>query len=1320
MSQVGRISGPLLQANLERNGIDLAFRNTSGATQLLYLDVSTGRIGVNKSVPMYELDVDSTIHTTNIISNAADIDLLQISTNNINNLIGDININAPEIIKISTLATDNLKINDNIISSYNTNSNIDLVPNGTGRVIVGADDSAGDLALNVQGNLHATGNITYEGNITFGDNINQDTVTFEADIDSDILPDGNNTRQLGSPTKRWLLMEAQSINNEIFNANTVNANGAVLVKRTGNIFYVAENGSDTNVGDHPSGPFKTIKHALSASDASTGGPVTIYVYPGGYEEELPLVVPTNVSVIGADMRNCFIRPTSADLDKDVFHLNGESSIQNLTITDFYYDSGTNTGHAFRFAPNTVVSSRSPYIQNVTVITKGTTTSASDPRGFASGDAGKGALIDGASVNSASQEASMLFHSCTFITPGVDAITMTNGVRVEWLNSFTYFANRGLYAVRGTTGHLSTDGSTTQFGAEIRSIGSANVYGNFGAVADGADTLMYLIQHNFAYIGLGKFLDNDNSRVVQTQEVTELNSGKIYYQSVDQLGNFRVGDNFFIDQEAGETTLTLTEAQVDSLSGLNITTGGNTTIVNGDFVETGNLRIDDNELLSTIGNVTVSAANNTINLLKNTNISKDLSVVGNLTFDGNLNLLGNQTTDILNLNVKFDQDINPHTDGVLSLGSPSKQWLNVEVDSTSYLGDVLFSNNIVSTFNTNADLELRASGTGEISVANNNVEVTNNLAVNGTTNLQNLITNSFVLANNFNISTNFATSNLTAENLTVGSQAQFEEINIDGNVITTTSTNADLELRANSSGRILIPNEDLTISNNLDVKGTWYASDINSSTQITATQFDNNTINVNNNIITTDISHADLELRATGDVKLNDSVQVTNDIEITGTTNILNSSITGSITHIGASNQTGNKTINGNTTVTGDLELDQSVQFEEVLFDDNVITTTSTNADLELRASGTGSIIIPQANVSITKDLSLGTLNAGTININNEFELENMVSSTDIEIFDNVITTTNTNSNLELRASGTGSVILENINFNTNVIGSTVDNITFDTDNIDLNIDTALVLPKGTTAERLTGTSSTLDGGSASVTGTLLDGGSASTVFTLSDTVYDGEGSLSTTVGVQGDIRFNTDDNVFEGTGTNIVTFGGVYSSDRQTSVTADPKSDNLRFIIAGAETPLDSTTLVAEIAGDTLSVHSVQTDDINIDNNVIKTNVTNSDLELKPNGTGTVKTGNIEVKGNNITNIVSGDTLKIASTGLGYPKFSGTGAIKVPAGNTAERPTSPVLGQTRHNTDTNILETWTGTQWQNSAGEFDAVSEAEMDDLSLMMSLIYG
>ena len=78
------------------------------------------------------------------------------------------------------------------------------------------------------------------------------------------------------------------------------------------IFWVAQNGDDTNAGDHPNGPFKTLKHALDVVDASTQGPVTIHVMPGGYEEELPLVVPSNVTIRGEDFRNTIIRPTSAD------------------------------------------------------------------------------------------------------------------------------------------------------------------------------------------------------------------------------------------------------------------------------------------------------------------------------------------------------------------------------------------------------------------------------------------------------------------------------------------------------------------------------------------------------------------------------------------------------------------------------------------------------------------------------------------------------------------------------------------------------------------------------------------------------------------------------------------------------------------------------------------------------------------------------------------------------------------------------------------------------------------------------------------------
>jgi hypothetical protein len=1302
MSQVGRISGPVLTANLERNGIDLAFRNTTGQTQLLYLDVNSGRIGVNQGVSGHELDISGISRTTELLGTTADIDRFEFRTNNINVLVGDINLSASEAIKLPNFETDNINISDNSISSYRSNSDIDLRPNGTGIVDVFAN-------LEVYGNLHSTENITLDGTVTFGDTLSEDTVTFDAGVNSDIIPSLNNTYDLGSTSKRWNLLESQVINGTRINTNFIDAGPTSLGRRAGNMFYVSVNGNDSNVGDHPNGPFATIKRALQASDASIQGPVTIHVFAGEYQEDLPLTVPSNVSVIGEDMRNTIITPDTSTQSSDVFLLNGESTVQNLTIKNFY-----SPGYAFRFAPNTVVSTRSPYVQNVTVSTQGTTTSASDPRGFDSGDAGRGALVDGASVNSASQEASMLFHSVTFITPGANALTMTNGVRVEWLNSFTYFANRGLYAVDGVTGHLSTDGSTVKYGAELRAIGSANVYGNYGAVADGSGCLMYLVQHNFAYIGTGKILDNDPSRVIQTQEVSELNSGKIYYSSTDHLGNFRVGDDFFVDLESGETSLVLTEAQVDSLGGLNITTNGNTTVVDGDKVETGNLRFSGNTILSTFEDINITGANGLIDLSSNTFISNNLDLTGNLSFGGSLNLLGDQTTDIVDFNVDFDQDINPNQNGIFSLGTTSKRWINTN-SNRAYFGDVLLYNNYVTTFVSNADLELRANGTGKLYVPNNDLEITNNLAVDGITNLQDLNTNSFVLANNLNISTNFATTNLTVENLTVGSQAQFEEINIDGNVITTTTSNANLELRANSTGNILIPTNDMLISNNLDVQGAWDASDINVNTQVIATQFDNNTINITSNIITTDISNADLELRSTGDIKVDDSLTVTNNFTVQGATTLLDTTINGLLTHSGTFSQTGNRTITGDLDITASLDISAAVQFEEILIDDNYITTTSTNADLELRASGSGQVRVPNNNVNITNNLSLGTLNASTINIDNEFELENMVSSTDIEIFDNVITTTNSNSDLELRANGTGNKVLENILLNQNTLSTLSTSLLFaPSESVIITSSSALLIPVGTTDQRPSAADVFVDGGLASPLGTLLDGGSASTIFGSEDTFYNSGGSILVTAGNTGDLRFNSTDNVFEGTGVNsTISFNGVYSADRLTSLTAHPTNNTLIF--------KSNNVQVGTVNSTGITLHGLEVDDVTINQATITTDVSNSDLELEANGSGNTIIDDFEFSGSTITNTNSSNAnLRIYGTGTHLVRFAGNHAVRFPSGTTAQRPASPVLGLTRQNTDTDLLETWDGTQWIPSAGITENVSEAEMEDLALEQTLIYG
>jgi len=722
--QLGRITGPLLAENLLRNGANLEFSNDrlNPATTLLFLDVNNNRIGVNTRTPTRDLSVNGTILTDTLISTtSADIAALDFSAGIIENVSGNINVNATDYINIPRLQVADIEINDNNISTTVTNSDLEFRANGTGNIVAennivldqnltvngdtifqtvnstGTASASTDIIINqdlqidrnaqfedinisqnnisttqsnsnldlspagtgtleifsntnITGSLHATGNITMDGNVTIGDE-NTDNITLNAEVASNIVPDQSGVYNLASELKQWTEIKSVLLNGEDISSAAVAVGGVDIGTPVGNIFYVAVNGSDANRGDHPQGPFATIKHALSVADSSPGGPTTIYVMSGDYQEELPLVVPSNTTVKGLDLRNTIIRPDTATQSEDVFLLTGETTVEDITIKDFYYDSINDKGYAFRFASNAITTTRSPYIRNVTVITQGSATSAADPRGFASGDAGKGALVDGTDVNSASADAAMLFHSCTFITPGVDALTMTGGVRVEWLNCFSYFANRGLYAFNDAVGRVNQDGSTINKGAELRSIGSASVYGNYGAEADGDETLMYLINHNFAYIGTGKDVSNDATLVIQENETVELNSGKIYYTSQDAGGNFRVGDAFVVDFERGTTSLSDSDVALTGISSLTINTGGDETFINAEKIETGNWRIADNTISALIGDGNLAAASGTINFTNDVNMQSNLSMTGNFTMNGANFTLGNASGDTVDFKQK---------------------------------------------------------------------------------------------------------------------------------------------------------------------------------------------------------------------------------------------------------------------------------------------------------------------------------------------------------------------------------------------------------------------------------------------------------------------------------------------------------------------------------------------------------------------------------------------------------------------------------------------------------------------------------------------
>src|SRR6056300_695745 len=164
--QLGRISGPLLEANLERNGIDLAFSNDrfDPASTLLYFDVNNNRIGINTETPSRDLSISDTTQTTNLIATTvANIGNFEFTNSRIEVPTGDIIINAGNYVNIPRLQTADIDINDNVLSTYTANTNLQLNANGTGNIILA--DTLIENNLTIDGTtttaaINATGTIS--------------------------------------------------------------------------------------------------------------------------------------------------------------------------------------------------------------------------------------------------------------------------------------------------------------------------------------------------------------------------------------------------------------------------------------------------------------------------------------------------------------------------------------------------------------------------------------------------------------------------------------------------------------------------------------------------------------------------------------------------------------------------------------------------------------------------------------------------------------------------------------------------------------------------------------------------------------------------------------------------------------------------------------------------------------------------------------------------------------------------------------------------------------------------------------------------------
>ena len=1089
--------------------------------------------------------------------------------------------------------------------------------------------------LDIDGNLHVTGDITYGGaDLTVGDD-STDNARFLADFASDLIPDldatytiGRDDDSTGPDDGKRFNLHVKTLDATYVRTKNLDYQGIELTKSTGNIFVSKGNGSDLNRGTHPGGPFATLGKALSIAQPGDN----IFIFPGQYQEDFPLIVPADITIQGDSIRSVEIYPTTETQSNDAFVFQGGSNVENVTVKDYYYNSDADTGYAFRFADDYVSGTRSPYIRNVTILTKGTATSPSDPRGYDSGDAGRGALIDGRNVNENSTNATMLFQSATFFTPGVECIVMRNGVRVEWLNSFVYFASKGMVASQGEQGRLLPD-STRQYGVELRSIGSANVYGNIGVEADGQDCVFYLINHNFAYIGAGKDSTNDLSLSNQDNITITSNDAKVYYTSQDEKGNFNVGDLFQVDQVNGRTTFDI-ESIFASDSVVKIIGDESEAYIDATQLRLDNIYVTGNTVLTTSNDLNLKAFTRDLTFLTDTAISGNVDIIGDITIGGTVIGIGDEPSDTVDFNVRLEQDLLPGGSEAHKIGDVGKTWRNTFINLAT-INDITISPNSISTTLSNADLELRANNDGKVY-------------------FENIVLDNNIIASRFDRAGEFTILETDESSLTIfdtfESLTQYfpESVEVYGIPVirTALASREALVHTANLLAGYLDNDYDGVVDD-----ATMYAEFINGDKGIVvyANSADETVINA-----------------ALGSWK-------------SRTTSVYEDEM----------NNFQGDSVGGNRDQTLERILRYFIvkQGYTVAYSDTLGTERSTDLTIAMdnarggfQAGGLESYNYPPFAwytdpTGLTYEnliyeylyLALSTY-AGS-NTWRDADIQNLwkpASPADLLLADGIIVGIIESDDYSFP---TTEPVLDYWEAVTTNIGGTTRNLILATDNLDIDATGYLMVNKGTSAQR-----------------------------------------PSTT----GGLRFNTDFQVFEGiVGSGSVSLEGIFSTTRRTFLDL---SDNQYSFVT------DNTSR-AVLNNFGLFADQFSSDNkFKIDGNTVTSAETNGRVFLRSNGTGKTIIEDLTFQDGTLTDTTGAPTFSFNltnTTNEAYLKIDNVSGIVTPFGDDDSRELNPEIGHVRYNTEQEYLEVYTGTQWQIAIGQVESLEIEDVEELNFIYNIIF-
>jgi hypothetical protein len=374
----------------------------------------------------------------------------------------------------------------------------------------------------------------------------------------------------------------------------LNGNAAQLtIPASSGILYVAKNGNDANDGSLNK-PFLTIAAAMTA--AVTGN-ISVHVAPGYYTEVCPITIPQNCALMGDNLRNVFIQPSVAS--SDMFYMTNGSYVWGVTVRNY-------TGNAFSYNPATPGQNVfvSPYIQNLTSSTT-TGTAVYVDGDLVSSISTKAFIVGFFTIINRGGIGIHLLNSAYSQSVNIYTIACDIGIQVEsgafiTLNgSDCSIGNFGLVAdgygplqtsgnlisqVNGTfvIGNLSNGqphvntimfvgGDPTAYTIDTiapntPAAGNATVviqetYTNSPAAGTGITfytrSSIIASAHTFEYVGAGTnpatALPQYGGIPIEANEVVATGNAVITFTSTDQKGNFKVGEQFVVNQATATIT-----------------------------------------------------------------------------------------------------------------------------------------------------------------------------------------------------------------------------------------------------------------------------------------------------------------------------------------------------------------------------------------------------------------------------------------------------------------------------------------------------------------------------------------------------------------------------------------------------------------------------------------------------------------------------------------------------------------------------------------------------------------------------------------------